>query len=71
MIEKQVLAQSLAIHDSNESFHFKNSNLLDVCLKQFCFEFLIILKGFDLSLGKKMIWSGKGIWLGYLLFLWV
>jgi hypothetical protein len=30
------------------SLYFKNKNLLDVSLKQFCFELLTIAKGFDL-----------------------
>jgi hypothetical protein len=53
MVEKEVLAQSWAIHGSNEFLHFENRNLLDVSLKQLCFEFLIISRGFSVSLGKQ------------------
>jgi hypothetical protein len=53
MVEKEVLAQSWAIHGSNESLHFENRNLPNVSLKQFSFEFLTISKSCNLSLVKK------------------
>ena len=53
MVEQEVFAQSWVIHYSNEFLHFENRNLLDVSLKQFCFEFLIISRGFSVSLGKQ------------------
>jgi hypothetical protein len=55
MVEKEVLAQSWAIHGSNESLHFENRNLPNVSLKQFSFEFLTISKSCNLSLVKKKI----------------
>jgi hypothetical protein len=58
MVEKEVLAQSWAIHGSNESLHFENINLPNVSLKQFCFEFLTIPRSCNLSLVKKhdLVW---------------
>jgi hypothetical protein len=51
IVEKDVLAQKWAIHDSNDFFffffflHFEKRNIL---FKLFCFEFLTIPKGFNL-----------------------
>jgi len=55
MVKREMLAQSCVIHESKEFcfLHFENKNLLNVSLKQFCFEFFTIPRGFNLSLGKR------------------
>lgn len=46
-IKKEVLAQSRVIYGLNEIFIFKERNLFDVSLKQNCFEFITIPRGFN------------------------